>query len=259
MKASRPAPVPAPETPSRLQPVRRTRLLSRDMAKQKLILWDIDGTLMRTGMSGIYALTRAFVQLYDREPDMTRIELAGRTDRWITGRMLEHNNLPITSQAIHDLIDLYLTFLPQELSTRGGVILPGIQELLNVFHARADVAQGLLTGNVQRGARIKLEHFSAWHYFEFGAFGDDSEWRNELGPHAVRRAGERHAVSFAPERVFVIGDTPHDVECGKVIGARTIGVATGRYSVEELAACTPTAVFADFSDTAAFQRVIDAP
>ena len=242
-----------------MQPASRASLLSRDMAKQKLILWDIDGTIMRTGLAGIHALTRAFHQLYGRDPDMNKIDLAGRTDRWITGQILEHNGVPVTTQAVHDLIDTYLTLLPHELSTRHGLILPGIHELLGIFHARADIAQGLLTGNVQRGARIKLEHFSVWHYFEFGAFGDDSALRNELGPHAVRRAGERHAVSFAPQNVFVIGDTPHDIECGKVIGARTIAVATGSCSVEKLAAFQPTAVFADFSNTAAFLKVIDAP
>jgi phosphoglycolate phosphatase-like HAD superfamily hydrolase len=86
-----------------------------------------------------------------------------------------------------------------------------------------------------------------------------SPCRNDLGPHALRRAKEQHAVDFAPDHTFIIGDTPHDIECGKVIGARTIGVATGKYSVAELAAHQPTAVFQDFSDTAAFLRVIEAP
>ncbi|HET7535847.1 MAG TPA: HAD hydrolase-like protein, partial [Candidatus Didemnitutus sp.] len=109
----------------------------------------------------------------------------------------------------------------------------------------------------QRGARIKLEHYKVWHYFEFGAFGDDSPLRNELGPHALRRAKERHAIEFSPANTFVIGDTPHDIECGKVIGAQTIGVATGTFSVDELAAHQPTAVFKDFADTTALLRVID--
>lgn len=225
---------------------------------KKLILWDIDGTLLRTGRAGIVALTRAFAQLHGREPDMSKVEVAGRTDKWITSRMLEENGLPVTTPHIHDLIDAYLALLPQEISTRPGLVLPGVQTLLDTLRARADVAQGLLTGNVQRGARIKLEHYRVWHYFEFGAFGDDSALRNELGPHAVRRARERHAVEFPATNTFIIGDTPHDIECGRVIGARTIGVATGSYTVEQLQAHAPTAVFADFADTAAFLRVIDA-
>lgn len=225
---------------------------------KKLILWDIDGTLLRTGRAGIIALTRAFAQLHKREPDMARVEVAGRTDKWITAQMLEQNGLPATPQHIHDLIDAYLSLLPQEISTRPGLVLPGVQTLLDTLRARADVAQGLLTGNVQRGARIKLEHYRVWHYFEFGAFGDDSALRNELGPHAVRRARERHAVEFPAAHTFIIGDTPHDIECGKVIGAHTIGVATGSYTIEQLEAHAPTAVFANFADTAAFLRVIDA-
>ncbi len=225
---------------------------------KKLILWDIDGTLLRTGHAGIIALTRAFARLHGREPDMAKVEVAGRTDKWITARMLEENGLPVTPRHVHDLIDAYLSLLPQELSTRPGFVLPGIQSLLETLSARPDVAQGLLTGNVQRGARIKLEHYGVWHYFAFGAFGDDSALRNDLGPHALRRARERHAVDFDSANTFVIGDTPHDIECGKVIGAKTIAVATGSYSVPRLQAHIPTAVFENLADTAAFLRVIAA-
>ena len=123
---------------------------------------------------------------------------------------------------------------------------------------RPDVVQGLLTGNLQRGAEVKLTHHKVWHYFEFGAYADDSTHRNDLGPHALRRAKEKHAVEFSPDRTFIIGDTPHDIECGKVIGARTIAVATGKYSEAELSSHEPTAVFGNFADTAAFLRVIDA-
>ena len=150
-------------------------------------------------------------------------------------------------------------WLPHELAHGPqGQVLPGVLELLETLHHRADLAQGLLTGNLKRGAQFKLTHYKVWHYFEFGAFADDSPRRNDLGPHALRRAKELHAVDFHPARTFIIGDTPHDIECGKVIGAQTIAVATGRFSVDELAAHQPTAVFKNFADTAAFLRVIDA-
>lgn len=225
---------------------------------KKLILWDIDGTLIRTNRAGIIALVRAFTQLHGREPDMTKVEVAGRTDRWIIRRMLEEHGMAPTPEAIHAILEGYLQLLAGEIATRSGRILPGITELLETLHQREDVVQALLTGNVERGARIKLEHYRVWHYFPFGAFGDDSALRNDLGPHALRRAKERHEVDFAPERTFVIGDTPHDIECGKAIGACTIGVATGMFTVEQLAAHSPTAVFTDFVDTAALLRVIDA-
>lgn len=225
---------------------------------KKLILWDIDGTLIRTNRAGIVALVRAFAQVHGREPDMDSIEAAGRTDRWIIARMLEHHGIAATPQNIHAILEGYLQLLHGEMVARSGRILPGILDLLETLHRRSDVVQALLTGNVERGARIKLEHYHVWHYFEFGAFGDDSALRNDLGPHALRRAREKHAMDFAPERTFVIGDTPHDIECGKVIGARTIAVATGTFGVDALQAHAPTAVFGDFSDTAALLHVIDA-
>ncbi len=225
---------------------------------KKLILWDIDGTIIRTNRSGIIALVRAFAQLHGREPDPAKVDVAGRTDRWIIARMLEAEGMTATPEAIHSILEGYLALLAGELAARPGRVLPGIHELLETLHARTDFVQALLTGNVERGARIKLEHFRVGHYFQFGAFGDDSPSRNDLGPHALRRARERHAQDFAPERTFVIGDTPHDIECGKVIGARTIAVATGGYTRAELLAHAPTAVFDDFSDTSELLRVLEA-
>ncbi|MBI3885315.1 MAG: haloacid dehalogenase-like hydrolase [Opitutae bacterium] len=224
---------------------------------KKLILWDIDGTLVLTGGAGMGALDRAFQAVHGRRPDLSKLELSGRTDQWIAAQVLEHNQLPVTPESIHTYLEAYLESLHAEVTARPGRVLPGILQLLELLHARPDVAQGLLTGNLHRGARIKLEHYRVWHYFAFGAFGDDSPARNDLGPHAVRRARERHAVEFAPANTFVIGDTPHDIECGRAIGAKTIGVATGQFSVAELQAHAPTAAFADFTDPAAFLRVID--
>jgi phosphoglycolate phosphatase len=230
------------------------------MAKQKLILWDIDGTLIISHNAGARALERALKKRFGVESDLSTINWAGRTDSWITGTIFRHVGLPDTPENSHDYLEAYLELLPEELATGDqGLVLPGILDLLETIHHRTDIAQGLLTGNLKRGAELKLTHYKVWHYFEFGAFADDSGNRNELGPHAVRRAQELHQVEFLPDHTFIIGDTPHDIECGKVIGARTIGVATGRYSMTQLAACAPTAVFADFSDTAALLRVIDAP
>jgi phosphoglycolate phosphatase len=226
---------------------------------KKLILWDIDGTLIVSHGAGVRAMEKALTRRFGVACDLRRIDWAGRTDSWITGEVFRHVGLPDTPQNAHDFLDAYLELLPHELAAGPqGRVLPGVLELLETLHHRPDVAQGLLTGNLRRGAEFKLTHYKVWHYFEFGAFADDSPRRNDLGPHALRRAKERHTVDFAPRQTFVIGDTPHDIECGKVIGARTIGVATGRYGVAELAAHEPTAAFKDFSDTAAFLRVIDA-
>ena len=122
---------------------------------------------------------------------------------------------------------------------------------------RGDIALGLLTGNLRRGAEVKLGSRNLWRYFPFGAFADDCEDRNRLGPHALRRARTHHGVEFAPADMWVIGDTPHDVVCARAFGARALAVATGRHSADELRAAGPDAVFPDFSDTAAFWRLID--
>ena len=106
----------------------------------------------------------------------------------------------------------------------------------------------LLTGNLERGAEIKLTHYGLWNYFEFGAYADDHSDRNRLGPFAQARAKEHHGVEFPPERIFVLGDTPHDITCGKVIGAKTVAIATGGYSREQLAAHAPDFLFDDLAD-----------
>lgn len=228
-------------------------------AVKKLILWDIDGTLIVSHGAGVRAMELALTKRFGVTCDLHQIDWAGRTDTWITGEVFRHVGLPDTPQNAHDYLEAYLELLPQELRDGPqGQVLPGVFELLETLHHRKDVAQGLLTGNLRRGAEFKLTHYQVWHYFEFGAFADDSPRRNDLGPHALRRAKEKHAVEFSPANTFIIGDTPHDIECGKVIGAQTIAVATGRYTVAELQAHAPTAAFKDFADTAAFLRVVDA-
>ncbi|WP_069963723.1 HAD family hydrolase [Lacunisphaera limnophila] len=226
---------------------------------KKLLLWDIDGTLIKSHGAGVRAMEKALTKRFGVTVDLGSIDWAGRTDSWITGEVFRHVGLPDTPQNAHDYLEAYLAQLPLELAHgQPGVVLPGVLDLLETIHHRNDIAQGLLTGNLRRGAELKLTHHQVWHYFEFGAFADDSPRRNDLGPHALRRAREHHAVDFTPENTFIIGDTPHDIACGKVIGARTIAVATGTFSLEQLAAHAPTALFPDFSDTAAFLRVIEA-
>ena len=114
--------------------------------------------------------------------------------------------------------------------------------------ARPHVVLALLTGNVSRGARLKLEHYGVWHFFEFGAFADDHRDRNELGRFARARAKEKHGREFAAAEIDVIGDTPRDIACGRALGARTISVATGRWTRDELAKHRPDVLIDDLSD-----------
>lgn len=227
------------------------------MSKPVLLLWDIDGTLIVSHGAGFRAMERALIKRFGVKCDLGKIAWAGRTDSWIVSEVLRQAGLPDTMQNTQAYLESYLEMLPLELSSGPqGQVLPGVAELLEAVHRHPNITQGLLTGNLHRGAELKLTHFKVWHYFEFGAFADDSPHRNDLGPHALRRAREKHAADFVAERTFIIGDTPHDIECGRVIGARTIAVATGHFTVSQLQACQPTAVFADLSDTAAFLRLL---
>lgn len=237
---------------------RRGPWLFPTLPMKKLILWDIDGTIIISHGAGFRAMEKALARRFGLRFDLREIDWAGRTDSWITGEVLRRAGLADTPENRHAYLETYLELLPHELAAGPqGRVLPGVLELLETLHHRSDIAQGLLTGNVRRGAELKLTHYRVWHYFEFGAFADDSPHRNDLGPHALRRASARHDYAFTPDRTYIIGDTPHDIECGQVIGAHTIAVATGSFTVAALAAHRPAAVFENFADTAAFLRIID--
>ena len=216
-----------------------------------LLLWDIDGTLTLSGGAGGRALVIALRDAFGLERALDGIDFAGRTDPWIMRQILARAELSDSATNISLLTEAYLAALPAALHNPHNRVLPGVRPALDSLAARGDVALALLTGNLQRGAHIKLGHHRLAHYFAFGAFADDSESRNDLGPVALRRAHAHHGVEFAPDRVFIIGDTPRDIECGKVIGARTIAVATGEYTAAALRVHAPTVLFEDLTDTAA--------
>jgi len=221
-----------------------------------LLLWDIDGTLTLSGGAGMHALQCALAKEFGVDRSLADIDYAGRTDSYIVRQILGKIAVPDTEFNINRLLEAYLIELPVALRNPGTRVLPGVAAALQLLAARSDCALALLTGNVERGARIKLGHHGLSHYFRFGAFADDSPSRNDLGPVALRRARELLGVEFAPDRVFVIGDTPHDIACGKVIGARTVAVATGQYSLAQLQAHAPFHALSDLSDTATFLRTL---
>lgn len=203
------------------------------------------------------ALEVALLVVFGIDGRLDDIDFAGRTDRWIIRQIFGKFGVPATEENFARYVDGYVAALPAQLADRGVHLLPGVQAVLDGAVARGDLALGLLTGNLRRGAETKLGYRGLWRYFAFGAFADDSENRNDLGPHALRRARAHHGTDFAIGRVWVIGDTPHDVVCGQAFGARTLAVATGRYTPPELLAARPDAVFPDLGDPAAFWRLID--
>lgn len=224
------------------------------MTRKRLLLFDIDGTLIHSGGAGVHALQSVLTERFGITDDLRDIEIAGMTDSGIVMSILKKHQIPATNENITAFLDSYAHFLSQELPRRNGKVLPGVVELLEKLKSREHLVLALLTGNISRGAQLKLEHYGVWHFFEFGAFADDHHDRNQLGPFARARAREKHGREFSAEEIDVIGDTPRDIACGKAFGARTIAVATGTCSREQLAQHHPDFLIDDLSDV---DRLID--
>lgn len=226
----------------------------------KLVLFDIDGTLLLSDGAGRRAIHRALIEVYGTTGP-SDYHFDGKTDRQIVRelmRMEGHDDQRIDAE-MQRLFELYLRHLPDELSAEGhqAYTLPGVPELLDALEARADVILGLLTGNLEDGARAKLNAVGiAFDRFRIGAYGSDHEHRPELPAIARARTRQQLGIDIRGERIVVIGDTPADLTCGRALGAAAIGVATGRYSVEDLLAHAPAAVFEDLSNTDAVVRAI---
>jgi phosphoglycolate phosphatase-like HAD superfamily hydrolase len=215
---------------------------------RRLLLFDIDGTLIHSGGAGVEALKSGFKERFGIDEDLSGIEIAGMTDSGIVLNILNKHKIPATNENVSAFLDSYVHFLSLELPRRKGKLLPGVLKLLERLKSRPHVVLALLTGNVSRGAQLKLEHYGVWHFFEFGAFADDHRDRNQLGRFARARAKEKHGREFVASEIDIIGDTPRDIACGKALGARTIAVATGRWSRGDLAKHHPDFLIDDLSD-----------
>ena len=225
----------------------------------KVILFDIDGTLLLSGGAGVRALSRACEEVTGFRDALAEVPLAGRTDRVILYDAMRKAGRELDEQLLSALRARYVQLLQEEIQYPGrGVkaILPGVRELLDVLVAREDVFLGLVTGNFEEGARIKLEYFDLWRYFRCGAFGDDAVDRNDLVPFAWRRALESGLNAVHAHSVFVVGDTPHDIACARAAGATAIAVATGTFTAEQLRESGAVDVFKDLTDTRAFLALL---
>jgi phosphoglycolate phosphatase len=217
------------------------------------LFWDIDGTLLTTARAGVFALEEATEVVLGERIDLTTMKTAGLTDAEIA-RLLAESQGRGDEATIKALLDAYARLLPERLSWRQGHVLANVRENLDALSARDDVTNLLLTGNIAGGAEAKLRHYGLWDYFTAG--GAFSEYGSDR-PSIARRAAEL-AGHPKGERMVVIGDTPHDVSCGKVIGARTVAVASGPgYTLDELEACDPWLAVDALPEAAAFQRLLD--
>jgi phosphoglycolate phosphatase len=215
-------------------------------------LFDIDGTLLNTGGAGQAAMEAAMREQFGEREPIAGISYAGRTDRGIIQDIFRFYGLDLSDDVRASFIATYLRHLPTELARRPGLILPGVVELLSHLQKRDDVILGLLTGNLLEGARRKLQHHGLDEYFDFalGAFGDEHVHRDDVA-RAAHLLLSKHAATadrMSLERLWVIGDTPADIQCARAIGAKSIAVATGIYSRDVLAAAAPDCLVESFED-----------
>ncbi|MFN0051877.1 MAG: HAD family hydrolase [Planctomycetales bacterium] len=213
-----------------------------------ICLFDIDGTLIQTGGAGKAALFEALRTGFDVGQPTDRVSIHGRTDRGITRDLFQHHGIDDRPEHWERFRAEYLRHLPVCLTARPGAVLPGIMPLLQQLQARQDIMLGLLTGNTQAGAAIKLRHYGLDRFFEFGGFGDEHHDRNDVAREALQIVQQRLGGPADLDRVWVIGDTPGDVRCGRAIGARVLAVATGDSSADELVASSPDHLAQDLAD-----------
>lgn len=223
-----------------------------------LLLFDIDGTLIRVNSSGRRAVRHALEQTFSRSLDVDSISFSGKTDPQILTEILDHNDL---SPADHDsrfdqVLENYAQHFVKRVEPEDIDLLPGVRELLDLLKTREDITLGLVTGNLETTAYHKLESVTLDEHFTFGAFGSDHHDRHELSPLALERARSATGYPFEGHQTVVIGDTPHDVTCGRVIGARTVAVCTGRISRGKLSAVNPDLLFDDLTEYQPFIETI---
>ena len=220
------------------------------MSVRSVVLFDIDGTLVWGGPAKD-SFVDAMIDVYGTPGDADNVSFAGKTDPQIARELLadagfSHEDI---SNGFDDLWSRYLTNLEARLPERPVTVLPGVPDLLSALAHRNDIGIGLLTGNIAGGARLKLSSGGLWGHFAFGSYGSDHEHRDELPTIALGRARELWGAHIEPGAAIVVGDTPRDVQCGKAGNTRTLAVATGTFSVDDLAATNPDHLLPDLTST----------
>lgn len=223
-----------------------------------LLLFDIDGTILDTCGSGREAANRTFEKFFNIKKAFNKVPLMGRTDTYIWKYACINNNIPLKEyeRIKNVLLREYYKYLKEELrKRRNAYVYPGIKEILDATDSRHCL--GLLTGNFKKSAIIKLAHFGLDEYFPVGAFGNDEEDRNRIAQLAIKRAEKYYGKKFKPEEIFIIGDTPFDIECAKNTGTISIAVATGGCKYEDLKKYSPDYLFKSFKNPQEFLKIVD--
>jgi phosphoglycolate phosphatase-like HAD superfamily hydrolase len=215
----------------------------------RLVLFDIDGTLIRTGGAGVRAFAQAFAAEFGIVDGVAKLKFAGRTDSGLVREVFEAQGVPVTKENFHRFYDRYVFLLEEQLKHSQGSAILGVWDFLRQLEALPDPPLiGLLTGNIRLGAEIKRRRYGLWEKFCTGGFGDDHEDRNQIAAIARERGRRLLREKLRGEQIVVVGDTPHDIRCGRAIGAKVLAVSTGGSREEELGANNPDWLVSDLRD-----------
>ncbi|MDD2717652.1 MAG: HAD family hydrolase [Candidatus Wallbacteria bacterium] len=223
----------------------------------KLILFDIDGTLIDTDEAGRHAFELAFMECTHKDMSQLDYSLCGKTDLQVIDELLGILDIEMTEELVEQILENYVNFLPYELKiAEKPRILPGVAEIISELAAHDDLHLGLLTGNIRESAYLKLDFFKLESYFPTGAYGDDARDRPNLFPIAVSRCEKKFGCSFPLDQIFLVGDAPGDINCAHENSARIIAVASGHTSYEELELLKPDYLLSDLSEINDFMNII---
>lgn len=201
----------------------------------RLVLFDIDGTLIRTNAAGVKAFARAFTTEFGFADGTEKLKFSGRTDTSLVREYFSHHDITPDAGHFRRFFDCYVFWLDHILKQSKGRVIPGVRGFIAAVKKLPEPPLiGLLTGNIQLGAEIKLRHFNLWDEFQTGAFADDHEERGHIAMAAKERGGKFLKRKLRGEEVLVIGDTPLDIRCGRAIGAKVLAVATGGSTLKQL-------------------------
>lgn len=214
----------------------------------RLVLFDVDGTLVHTGRAGSRAFGKTIAHVFRAPESVDKVSFGGRTDPSLARELFSLNGIPPTTENFRRFFENYPFWLDHLVNNSNGQICAGVTEFIRDLQAlSAPPMLGLLTGNIRLGAEIKLRRYGLWDWFETGGFADDSEDRNQIAVVAFNRGRRVLDNNLQPREILVVGDTPHDVRCGKHIGAKVLAVATGRTPLEELKHHRPDWAVADLT------------
>jgi phosphoglycolate phosphatase len=214
----------------------------------RLVLFDIDGTLIRTGGAGVKAFAKVFATEFNATDGFEQLKFAGRTDVSLVREFFGFHGIPVTQENLHRFFERYVFWLDHILRESKTALCPGVSAFIGKLQSLPEAPLlGLLTGNIRLGAEIKLRHFNLWETFVTGAFADDHEQRDQIAAIARERGSRLLNEDLRNGQVLVIGDTPHDIRCARAIGAKALALATGGAELRDLQEHSPDWALKDLS------------